>query len=139
MGCQQPLGVTGWVTGASWLLLIKILASRLICCSLLSLSLNFQHATDILYTCFSFPDRILTKKKKDPQEYKVASCSCLLSCMLLKPNSWLSKGSSGKESAYQCRRCRRHRNDPWVGKIPRVGSGNSLQYSCLENSMDRRA
>ena len=27
--------------------------------------------------------------------------------------------------------------DPWVGKIPRGGHGNSLQYSSLENSMDR--
>ena len=23
--------------------------------------------------------------------------------------------------------------DPWVGKIPRGGHGNPLQYSCLEN------
>ena len=27
----------------------------------------------------------------------------------------------------------------WVGKTPRVGNGNSLQYSCLENPMDRGA
>ena len=27
-------------------------------------------------------------------------------------------GTSGKEPAYQCRRCKRHRFDPWVGKIP---------------------
>ena len=26
--------------------------------------------------------------------------------------------TSGKEPAYQCRRCRRHGFDPWVGKIP---------------------
>ena len=29
--------------------------------------------------------------------------------------------------------------DPWVGKIPRQGNGYPLQYSCLENSMDRGA
>ena len=29
--------------------------------------------------------------------------------------------------------------DPWVGKIPWIGNSNSLQYSCLENSMDRGA
>jgi len=29
--------------------------------------------------------------------------------------------------------------DPWVRKIPGEGNGNPLQYSCLENSMDRRA
>ena len=29
------------------------------------------------------------------------------------------------------------RFNPWVGKIPGTGNGNLLQYSCLENSMDR--
>ena len=29
--------------------------------------------------------------------------------------------------------------DPWLGRSPRVGNGNPLQYSCLENSMDRGA
>ena len=28
-------------------------------------------------------------------------------------------------------------SDPWVGKIPGGGHGNLLQYSCLENPMDR--
>jgi len=28
---------------------------------------------------------------------------------------------------------------PWVGKIPGEGNGHPLQYSCLENSMDRGA
>ena len=27
--------------------------------------------------------------------------------------------------------------NPWVGKIPLRGHGNPLQYSCLENPMDR--
>ena len=35
--------------------------------------------------------------------------------------------------------CRRHRFDPWVGKIPWSRKWNPLQYSCLENSMDRGA
>ena len=30
-----------------------------------------------------------------------------------------------------------HGFDPLFGKIPGVGNGNPLQYSCLENSMDR--
>ena len=29
--------------------------------------------------------------------------------------------------------------DPWVGKIPGGGHGNPLQYSCLENPMERGA
>ena len=28
---------------------------------------------------------------------------------------------------------------PGSGRSPRVGNGNRLQYSCLENSMDREA
>ena len=30
----------------------------------------------------------------------------------------LSRWCSGKESACQCRRLKRHRFDPWIGKIP---------------------
>ena len=49
---------------------------------------------------------------------------------------------SSKESTCHCRWCKRLRFDPWIGKIlweNRVGSGNLLKYSCLENSMDRWA
>ena len=31
------------------------------------------------------------------------------------------------------------RFDPWVGRSPGEGNGNPLQYSCLENSMDKGA
>ena len=48
-------------------------------------------------------------------------------------------GASGKESAYQCRRCKRCRLHPLVRRIPGEGSGNPLQYSCLENPLDRGA
>ena len=37
---------------------------------------------------------------------------------------------SGKESACQCRRCKKHKFDPWVGKICGGGNGNPPQYSC---------
>jgi len=33
----------------------------------------------------------------------------------------------------------RHRFHPWAGKIPGGGRGSPLQYSCLENTMDRGA
>ena len=45
---------------------------------------------------------------------------------------------SGKESTCQCRRCKRCGFKPQVRKIPGIGNGNPLQYSCLESSMDRR-
>ena len=50
-----------------------------------------------------------------------------------------SRWPSRKESACQCRRCRRQGLNPWLGKTPGVRNGNSLQYSCLANSMDRGA
>ena len=45
--------------------------------------------------------------------------------------------TSGKEPTYQCRRYKRYEFDPWVRKIPGGGHGNPLQYSCLENPMDK--
>ena len=44
-------------------------------------------------------------------------------------------GTSGKESACQYRKYKRHKFDPWVGKIP--WRRNPCQYSCLENPTDR--
>ena len=29
------------------------------------------------------------------------------------------------------------RFDPWVGRSPAGGNGNPVQYSCLENAMDK--
>ena len=46
--------------------------------------------------------------------------------------------ASGKEPACQRKRCQRCWFDPRVRKIPVGGNGNPLQYSCLENPMDRR-
>ena len=48
-------------------------------------------------------------------------------------------GTSGKEPTWQCRRCKRRGFDPRVRKIPGGGHSNPLQYSCLENTVDRGA
>ena len=45
----------------------------------------------------------------------------------------------GKESTCQCKRCKRHGFDLWMGKISGVGNVNPFQYSCLGNSMNRGA
>ena len=45
-------------------------------------------------------------------------------------------GSDGKETAYNARDLG---SIPGSGRFPREGNGNPLQYSCLENSMDRGA
>ena len=49
----------------------------------------------------------------------------------------LPRWLSGKESACQCRRCKRHGFYPWVNKIPGEGNGNSFLYSCLGNAIDK--
>ena len=48
-------------------------------------------------------------------------------------------GSSGKESTCQYRSLRRFRLIPRLGRSLEEGKGNPLQYSCLENPMDRGA
>ena len=47
-------------------------------------------------------------------------------------------GASGEEPAHQCR-YKRPGFDFWVRKTPEGGPGSPLQYSCLENPMDRKA
>ena len=46
---------------------------------------------------------------------------------------------NGKEPACQHRRCKRREFDPWVGWIPWSRQWKPLQYSCLDNPMDRGA
>ena len=48
-------------------------------------------------------------------------------------------GASGKEPAYQCRRHKRRGFNPWVRKDLWRRASNPLQYSFLENPMDKGA
>ena len=48
-------------------------------------------------------------------------------------------GASGKEPTCQCRKCRDTGSIPGSGRCPGGRNGNPLQYSCLENPMDRGA
>ena len=48
-------------------------------------------------------------------------------------------GTSGKEPACQCRRLRDVGSIPKSGRSPGGWHGYPLQYSCLENPMDRGA
>ena len=59
----------------------------------------------------------------------------MLECSLKTISRW----HSGKESAYQRKRSKRHRFDAWVKKILGEANGNLLQYSSLENPMNRGA
>ena len=51
----------------------------------------------------------------------------------------LSRWLSGKESAASARTAGYEGSVPELGRSPAEGNGNPLQYSCLENSMDRGA
>ena len=68
-----------------------------------------------------------------PPKKKIEKAFCMDSrCLLLG----FPGGSDGKESA---RNAGDLGSSPGSGRSPREGSGYPLQYSCLENSMDRGA
>ena len=61
----------------------------------------------------------------------------ILNTLSLNCPSWdFPGGNSGKELACHCRRCKRHRLDPWV-EITWRRKRHPLQCSCLENPMGR--
>ena len=55
------------------------------------------------------------------------------------PDPGIEPMSPGKESACQCRRHRDGGSIPGLGRSSGVGNGTPLQYSCLENPMDKGA
>ena len=62
----------------------------------------------------------------------------VLFLVLKEPVYWgFPGGASGKEPTCQCRRCKRCRFNSCLGKIPWRGHSNLIQYSRLENPMDR--
>ena len=68
-------------------------------------------------------------------------CSLQINCRrrnnsLVQYTSRLPYCLRGKEFSCQCRRLR---FDLWLGQSPGEGNGNPLQYSNLENAMDRGA
>ena len=58
----------------------------------------------------------------------------LMSIELVIPSNHLPGGSDGKEAACNAGDLS---SIPGLGRSPGEGYGNPLQYSCLENSMDR--
>ena len=57
-----------------------------------------------------------------------------LSLLYWQADSCFSSGSEGKESAYNAGH---PGSSPGLGRSPGEGKGSPLQYSCLENSMER--
>ena len=72
----------------------------------------------------------------NPQNYLV-SCSVARLCLTLCDSLRIGVSKGFPSGSVECRRRRRSRFDPWVGGSPGGGNGNPLQYSCLENPMDR--
>ena len=48
-------------------------------------------------------------------------------------------GARGKEPSCQCRRCKRYRFDPWVGRSPEEGMASLLQCCYMENLMGKES
>ena len=67
-----------------------------------------------------------------------AALKCLLNMQSIYSAKGFPGGTSSKESSCQCRRCKRRGFDPCLGRSSGEANGNPLQYSCLENPMDRR-
>ena len=65
----------------------------------------------------------------------------ILSYSLLQPHmrKGFPGGSTGKESSWNVGDARNVASIPGSGRSPGGGNSNPLQYSCLENSMDRGA
>ena len=63
--------------------------------------------------------------------------------ILTKDITMIREGFPGpirdKETAYQCKRGKRRRFDPWVRRSPGEGNGNPLQPSCLEKSHGQKS
>ena len=57
----------------------------------------------------------------------------------LEPKEGLPRWHTSKEYTYQCTKYRVASTVPGLGRSPRGGNGNPLQYSCLGNPMDKGA
>ena len=61
-------------------------------------------------------------------------------CIQVVSNSVVQHSQVAKESACQCRRCKRPGFDSWIREIPlEKETATPLQYFCLENPLDREA
>ena len=82
-----------------------------------------------------------------PLENQTDSCLPDISCLWTSRKhqdyafggGYFPRGTSGKEPTCQCRRRKRRRFNPWVGRPPGEGNDNPLQYFCLGNPMDKGA
>ena len=96
--------------------------------ALLLLLLSRFSRVQLLATPWTAPARFL-----HPWDFPGKSTGVGCHCLLRRC------GARGKETVCQCRRHKRCRLRPELGSSPGEGHGSPLQYSSLENPMDRRA
>ena len=73
---------------------------------------------------------------------RINSADLMHSMVIIVNNTVLwgfTAGASGEKPTCQCRRYRDAGSIPGSGRSPKGGHGNPLQYSGLENPMDRGA
>ena len=94
----------------------QVLSTVYLILSIKILLAGFLLLSNIYYFCYCFP------------------FTCTRGKILSFPS-----GARGKEPACQCRRLTEVGSIPGWGRSPGGANGNPLQYSCLENPMDRGA
>ena len=100
---------------------------------LVLLSLQFETPPTLLASICQ--GETVSSKSPNPTVQSLASLRLSLG---LKDLHYAFRGKDGKKPTCQCRRCKRL-GFPGLGRSPGRGHGNPLQYSCLENLMDRGA
>ena len=103
----------------------------------LLLDSSVQQSNTVIHIQVSIllPFRLLKNIEQSSLCYTVGPCWL----SILNIAGCFPGGAGGKEPTSQCRRCKRLGFDYWVRRSPGGGHGNSLQYSCLENPIDRGA
>ena len=91
--------------------------------------------TDLAIHTYTFKKLLLKKKQLF---FSIMVYHGILNIVPCAIQQGFPGGTSSKEPVCQCRRLKRCGFDPWVQRSPGAGHGNPLQYSCLENPMDRR-
>ena len=126
------MGRGGDSKGSTWYLSLKELLPHSP-----RIQLVLFHLLSILILNFTFEIWINDSQKSRGSPLSSLSCGRPgMDFPTGKPHSYPG-GTSGKESTFRCRRPRRCRLDPRVGRSPGVVNSNPLQYSCLEKPMDR--
>ena len=89
------------------------------------LSSRVRHLTPVLIVIFwnlsehaKVPTTLKCLTPGLPPWHTHTSCLVLMIIWVCLSCLWHPRWLSGKESSWQCRRCKRPRFDPWVGKIP---------------------